>query len=450
MHRAGLLVLSAIAAVNAQGVGKNTAEKHPSLNWKTCTKGGGCQSKKGEVTVDANWRWTHTEGTTKNCYDGNKWTSEVSDGKTAGTKCVVEGADYSGTYGIKAGGDSLSLKFLTKHQYGTNVGSRTYLMASENKYQQFNLLNKEFTFDVEFPTVGCGLNAALYFVSMDADGGQAKYSSNKAGAKYGTGYCDAQCPRDLKFINGIGNIEGWQPSKNDANAGVGPMGSCCAEMDIWEANAISAAVTPHSCTKTEQTMCKGDSCGGTYSSERYAGVCDADGCDFNSYRMGDPDFYGKGKTVDTNKKFTVVTQFIGNPLTEIKRFYVQNGKVIPNSESKLEGVKGNSITPEFCDAQKKLFGDNYGFKEKGGFKSMSDAMAKGMTLVMSIWDDHYSDMDWLDASMPKDKTGPGVKRGDCPAGEGAPATVEAKQGSATVTFSNIKFGDLNSTFGTGA
>jgi len=29
-----------------------------------------------------------------------------------------------------------------------------------------------------------------------------KYSTNKAGAKYGTGYCDGQCPRDLKFING--------------------------------------------------------------------------------------------------------------------------------------------------------------------------------------------------------------------------------------------------------
>ena len=37
---------------------------------------------------------------------------------------------------------------------------------------------------------------------MDEDGGLSKYSGNKAGAKYGTGYCDAQCPRDLKFING--------------------------------------------------------------------------------------------------------------------------------------------------------------------------------------------------------------------------------------------------------
>jgi cellulose 1,4-beta-cellobiosidase len=37
---------------------------------------------------------------------------------------------------------------------------------------------------------------------MSADGGKSKYANNKAGAKYGTGYCDAQCPRDIKFING--------------------------------------------------------------------------------------------------------------------------------------------------------------------------------------------------------------------------------------------------------
>jgi cellulose 1,4-beta-cellobiosidase len=62
--------------------------------------------------------------------------------------------------------------------------------------------NQEFTFDVDLSNLPCGFNGALYFVSMDADGGLSKYSTNKAGAKYGTGYCDAQCPRDLKFING--------------------------------------------------------------------------------------------------------------------------------------------------------------------------------------------------------------------------------------------------------
>jgi hypothetical protein len=44
--------------------------------------------------------------------------------------------------------------------------------------------------------------------------------------------------------------------------------------------------------------------------------------------MGDTSFYGPGLTVDTSKVFTVVTQFIGDPLTEIKRYYVQGGKYV--------------------------------------------------------------------------------------------------------------------------
>jgi cellulose 1,4-beta-cellobiosidase len=191
--------------------------------------------------------------------------------------------------------------------------------------------------------------------------------------------------------------------------------------------------------------------GGTYSATRYAGSCDPDGCDFNSYRMGDKSFYGKGKTVDTGSKFTVVTQFIGSPLKEIKRFYVQNGKVIPNSESKIEGVKGNSITPEFCDAQKKAFGDKDPFKELGGFGSMSSALGKGMVLVMSLWDDHYSNMLWLDSAYPldKDPETPGVGRGECPRTGGTPEQVESASASASVTYSNIKFGDIGSTFASG-
>lgn len=75
-------------------------------------------------------------------------------------------------------------------------------MASDTNYQMFKLLNQEFTFDVDVSNLPCGLNGALYFSEMDADGGMAKFSTNKAGAKYGTGYCDSQCPRDLKFIDG--------------------------------------------------------------------------------------------------------------------------------------------------------------------------------------------------------------------------------------------------------
>lgn len=43
----------------------------------------------------------------------------------------------------------------------------------------FNLLNREFTFDVDVSTLDCGLNGALYFVSMDSDGGAGKYPTNK-------------------------------------------------------------------------------------------------------------------------------------------------------------------------------------------------------------------------------------------------------------------------------
>jgi hypothetical protein len=32
----------------------------------------------------------------------------------------------------------------------------------------------------------------LYFVQMDLDGGMNRGGSNKAGAVYGTGYCDAE------------------------------------------------------------------------------------------------------------------------------------------------------------------------------------------------------------------------------------------------------------------
>lgn len=92
-------------------------------------------------------------------------------------------------YGITTSGNALTLKFVTR----TDVGSRVYLMADDNNYQMFKLKNQEFTFDLDVSNLPCCLNGALYFSLMDADGSKAKYT-NKAGAKYGTGYCDAQCP----------------------------------------------------------------------------------------------------------------------------------------------------------------------------------------------------------------------------------------------------------------
>jgi cellulose 1,4-beta-cellobiosidase len=289
---------------------------------------------------------------------------------------------------------------------------------------------------------------------MDKDGGKSRFSANKAGAKYGTGYCDTQCPHDIKFINGEANVNSWAPSPNDTNAGSGQYGACCNEMDIWEANSMAAAVTPHVCSGSGgQTRCSVTDCGD--GDNRYNGVCDKDGCDFNSYRQGDPSFLGKGKTVNTNSPITVVTQFLTNnnstsgTLTEIRRLYVQGGKTIANSKTNISGMSAyDSVTDAYCTAQKKAFGDTNSFAARGGMAAMGKAFQAGMTLTLSIWDDHTARMLWLDSAYPldKDASTPGVKRGECATTSGEPKDLESNSGSATVTYSNIKYGPIGSTY----
>ncbi|RDW70539.1 putative 1,4-beta-D-glucan-cellobiohydrolyase [Aspergillus mulundensis] len=453
MYKALLFFSSLLSAVQAQQVGTQQAEVHPSLTWQTCTDSG-CTTVNGEVTIDANWRWLHTVDGWTNCYTGNEWdTSICTSNEVCAERCAVDGANYAATYGATTSGSALRLNFVTQSQQ-KNIGSRLYLMDDEDTYTMFYLLNREFTFDVDVSELPCGLNGAVYFVSMDADGGKSRYPTNEAGAKYGTGYCDSQCPRDLKFINGVANVEGWDASETNPNGGVGNHGSCCAEMDIWEANSISTAYTPHPCDTPGQTICDGDSCGGTYSNDRYAGTCDPDGCDFNPFRQGNKTFYGPGLTVDTNSPVTVVTQFLTDDgtdtgtLSEIKRFYVQNGNVIPNSESTFPSNPGNSITTEFCESQKTLFDDTDVFTPHGGMAGMGAALEQGMVLVLSLWDDNYANMLWLDSNYPttEDPTKPGVARGTCPTDSGVPSEVEAEHPDAYVVYSNIKFGPIGSTF----
>merc|ERR1711990_272497 len=139
------------------------------------------------------------------------------------------GADkeYTNTYGVHGSGSKLQLDFVTQGPYSKNIGSRTYLMKDDYAYNLFQLKNKEFTYTVDDSQLDCGLNGALYFVQMDADGDKSKYGN--AGAEMGLGYCDAQCPHDLKFINNEANMEDWKPSESDPNAGTGKYGSCCTE-----------------------------------------------------------------------------------------------------------------------------------------------------------------------------------------------------------------------------
>lgn len=185
-----LAALAALfSAVQAQQACTSQAETHPPLTWQRCAAGGTCNNVQGSVVLDSNWRWTHTVQGSTNCYDGNLWdTSICTSNSVCADKCCVDGANYPGTYGVTTSGNALNLKFVTEHAYGKTIGSRVYLMeaGSQTKYQTFNLLNNEFTFDVDVSKLPCGLNGALYFVAMEADGGTASYSGNKAGAKFGS------------------------------------------------------------------------------------------------------------------------------------------------------------------------------------------------------------------------------------------------------------------------
>jgi len=48
----------------------------------------------------------------------------------------------------------------------------------------------------------------------------------------------------VKFINGKANAEDWVPSET-----VGKCGSCCTEIDLWEASKMATASTRHSCSR---------------------------------------------------------------------------------------------------------------------------------------------------------------------------------------------------------
>ncbi|EGX44940.1 hypothetical protein AOL_s00173g41 [Orbilia oligospora ATCC 24927] len=256
--------------------------------------------------------------------------------------------------------------------------------------------------------------------------GERNDKSNTAGATYGTGYCDAQCPKQ-NFIGGK------------------------AKMDIWEANSRATAFTPHPCATRGLVKCTGPDCGA--GNDRRQGICDMDGCDFNSYRLGAKNFYGRGPefTIDSTKKMTVVTQFITDDgkdrgeLVEIRRLYVQNGVVIANAAANLTGLLNyDSISDEYCAKEVEVLGGSGTNELRGGSKVMGEAMERGMVLALSLWWDNGSYMWWLDGKNPGDPES--LRRGPCNTEvESTPQYITANS-KPSVIFSNIKLGDFGTTY----
>lgn len=172
--------------------------------------------------------------------------------------------------------------------------------------------------------------------------------------------------------------------------------------------------------------------------------------------MGDKEFYGPGSffTLDSTKLMTVVTQFLtddgtdnGN-LVEIRQFYLQDGKLISHASSSIPGVEGDSVTDALCKNQKTAFGSVDHFQVKGGLRSMGSALKRGMVLSLSLWDDYSTQMRWLDATFPPDAAsdGVGVARGPCDGSSSNPDSLRRVHRDAYVKYTNIKYGELNSTY----
>jgi len=293
---------------------------------------------------------------------------------------------------------------------------------------------------------------------MEEDGGASKYKkySKNAGAKYGTGYCDAQCPHDMKWIHGRANILDWKPSDVDDNAGTGKYGTCCTEIDLWEANKHATAFTMHACDHQDH-RCSGDDCGDN-GKTRFKGVCDKNGCDIqhNRFEGAKQTFYGAGDKfkINGNKKVQVTTQFItkdgtdSGKLHEVKQFYTQNGKTVHHPHYGINGNKHNSITDAMCKDWLADTKDGTNFLEKGGLQAVDDAFTNGAVLVMSFWDDHYANMLWLDSQYPLDSdpiADKGSYRGPCSKTSGNAQDLEKNVPNSTVRFSDIRWGPIGST-----
>ena len=377
------------------------------------------------VTLDSNWRWWHNKDGYDNCFAGDWVQKYCPDPLKCAENCVVEGVpaeDWKRPYGASVAGNALTLNYVTQGEYGQNVGSRVYLMDPNGKdYQGFDLRNREFSFTVDVSKLPCGLNGALYFVEMPLNTGRADISS-----AYGVNYGDAQCPKDIKYIGGWANTNS--------------SGACSNEMDIWEANSMATAFTPHTCSNIGVKACtKADECGDGGS--RYKGWCDKDGADYNPYRHGDKTLYGPGPNfrVDTTKAFQVITQFITHnnkddgDLVRIKRLYSQNGKLI----------EGGELSDDIIAGYKAKFKETNHFAQLGGMKGMGQSFARKMVLVLSIWDDSSpARMKWLDATYPVGSAEPGAVRGPCPVDSGDPSVLRRQVPDSHVIYSDIQVNRL--------
>lgn len=184
----------------AQQIGTGIPEVHPRFRTQRCTKSGGCKTQQTYLVSDARHRpFYNTEGEIVECSAANKVL--CPDEATCAKNCILDGVEY-GSLGVLASNTAVTLRnYLFDGKKYRSISPRVYLLAEDGEnYEPIKLLNQEISFQVDVSNIGCGMNGALYLSELDFAGGRSKL--NLAGAKYGTGYCDAQCPKS-DFVNGV-------------------------------------------------------------------------------------------------------------------------------------------------------------------------------------------------------------------------------------------------------
>jgi len=193
--------LGLFSIATAQQVGTAIAEVHPKLTTQLCTKSGGCVTRNTAIVTDSLSRNIHVlNDPSRPCDITNR--TLCPDPATCSKNCALEGIDYT-SIGVQTSGSALTLDFFLANGTGLKATSpRLYLLAEDEKnYEMLKLTNQELTYDVDVSQLACGMNGALYLSEMDMSGSRS--DANPAGATYGTGYCDAQCFNDTRFINGL-------------------------------------------------------------------------------------------------------------------------------------------------------------------------------------------------------------------------------------------------------
>jgi len=195
-----------------------------------------------------------------------------------GVLSYTVGSSATTGYLIQAGGaNSWGPVSASGSQITIGKGPRFYLANScassfgPTVFSAVKVLGGSITFTVDISKIGCGENAAFYLLSMPA---------SSAGSN-GDYYCDANC--------------------------VG--GSCCTEMDLFEANRHAIQITPHHCTSATSG-------------------CDAGGCARNTQSISKGFGPDSTFTINSASPFTVKISFNGNPLTSITSVISQSSKSI--------------------------------------------------------------------------------------------------------------------------